>query len=237
MSPSDLKELLIHLGVSIPLLVIIIFVAMYVYQPLRVIVSDLFRLFGWLGKFVRRNCLKHEIEGSLNSIANKLNKEVSDEFLPNCHLKWVTPRNQKAVLENGKAVVCVSFDKRGHDINFYNVAYSFIQVSLLPNTKAFLKAYTRKAIDLLMTKLVLKYIRRSVLRIFNENFVKVETDCKDVYLRLEESENKGLFRSLLLRELKFFGEAVKLGIDAVTEESATKSIPVKVHEIYQKIED
>lgn len=157
---------------------------------------------------MRRNCLKHEIEGSLNSIANKLNKEVSDEFLPNCDLKWVTPRNQKAVLENGKAVVCVSFDKRGHDINFYNVAYSFIQLGLLPNTKAFLKAYTRKAIDLLMTKLVLKYIRRSVLRIFNENFVKVETNCKDVYLRLEESENKGLFRSLLLRELKFFGEAV-----------------------------
>jgi len=212
MNLDDIQKLLTWLGISgftLFILVIGLFLVMYIYQPLRVMLSDLFRLIGWLGKFIRRNCLKHEIEGSLNSITKILNKEVSDGFMPICDLKWVTPRNQKAVLESGKAVVCVSFDKRDHDKNFYNVVYSFIQAGLLPDTKRFLKMTTRDALELLMTKLVLKDIRRSVLRIFNDNFVKVEEDCKDVYHRLEESEDKGLFRSLLLQELGFFGEAVR----------------------------
>ena len=176
------------------------------YSEIKFFASDVFRFFGFFGKWFRKVSVASELEGTLNGVIDDFNKSFSNPVLPNCRIQWVTPENQSSILRDGEAIVCLSFDRKDHDLNFFNATYRFVQTGLIAKTKPFFKKATVGAIDLLSTKIILKQYRRDVLRTFNQRFTEVEEETKNAFYKLEETDLNGLYSNLLIPELHHLGE-------------------------------
>jgi len=207
--PQQLTMELIAAFCGIAVISVIAGVLLVVLYPnTKIIIADILRLLGFLGKCVRKKSVEHEIEGTINSFIKYFMSDLSIPLLPECEVQWVTQDNVENVIQEGKAIICVSFSKGNHELNYYNATYAFMQTGLLRNAKPFIKKTTGKAIDLLMTKISLMHSNRKSLRIFNEKFREEGPDCKEIFYKLEETEERGLFRRILLHEYYFFGEII-----------------------------
>lgn len=179
-----------------------------VYPKLKILISDILKFFGFVGKWVRKKQIETDLEGAINSFTGDFAKHSSISLFPECRVQWVTENSPESIIENGKAIVRVSFSKDNHDLNYYNAAYSYMQTGLLSKTKPFIRKSLGKAIDLFMTKNMLEKSKRSALRIFNDKFRDEEQVCKETFYKLEETEFSGLFRRIFLQEYYFFGESL-----------------------------
>lgn len=184
----------------------ILYISLKYYSKIKLVVSDFLRLIGFIGKWARKKSIESELEGTLNGVINDLNRNFSNPILPSCKIEWVTKENQKNIICEDSAIICLSFDKRDHDLNFYNATFNFIQTGLCAKAKPFIKTSTKKAIDLVSTKLILKRYRRNILSTFNAKFSEIEQETKDIFHRLDETEKDGLFSNLLLPEVHHLGE-------------------------------
>lgn len=200
--------IVIYISITIVFVISAVGFTLKHYSTVKLIVSDFLSWFGWLGKWIRKERVSSEVEGTLNGVINDFNKNFSLPLLPNCKIQWVTSENQQSVLKENQAIVCLSFDKKDHDLNFYNATYNFIQTALVAKAKPFIRRTTVKAIDLLTTKIILRQYRREILRTFNSKFRDLEQDVKNIFHRLEETDQNGLFSTLLLPEIYHLGETL-----------------------------
>lgn len=202
----DLKAILISVFGFGTVTVFIIIYTLRHYSQIKIFFGDFLKVIGFLGKWFRKASVSSELEGTLNGVVNDFNKNFQSPILPNCKIQWVTTENIQNTLVENQAIICLSFDKRDHDLNFYNATYNFIQTAMVSKAKPFIKAPTRKALDLLSTKIILKLYRREVLRTFNAKFSEVEPEAKEIFHRLEETDTNGLFANFLLPEFQHLGE-------------------------------
>jgi ribosomal protein S1 len=206
---EGITKFLVFFGITVSSLVVAAILVLLLYDKAKVVFSDLLRLFGGISKFVRKKSLETEIEGTINLFAKDFNSEMTTPFLPVCDVQWVTGGNQQSIIQPGKAIIRLSFSRDDHDLNFYNATFSFVRTALLHRTKPFLNEMTSRAIDLLATKILLRQGRRSGgLVVFNNKFREESQGCKDIYFRMEETDEKGLFRRILLQEYFFLGESL-----------------------------
>jgi ribosomal protein S1 len=222
-------------GGTLLIAVIIVLFLLGQFPNLKLLVSAVLTFFGGAGKWVRRRALETEIEGAVNSFSKSFNRNYSFDLLPECDVQWVTARNQENVLKPGKAIVKLSFSRDDHDLNFYNAAQAFVETGLLPDTRPFLVRATAKAIDLLMVKILILQGRRQALRIFNSKFAEQEPDAQSVYAKLAETDEKGLFRQLLLPELHLFGQAVSQKTPSAEISAETESFVDWFHELATRL--
>jgi len=190
------------------------------YPQARVIFADIISSIGFLSKWIRKTSVGNELEGAINVFIKDFNSQSADAILLDCKIEWINKDEEVSQLEVGKAIVRISFSK-DHDINFYNAAYAYTKTGLLARTKGYLKKPTAKAIDLLMTHTILSRSHRRALVVFNNEYREIEPECKETYQKLSETEEKGLFGKILLKELHFFGEI--LGEAAPKEEYEVES--------------
>ncbi len=177
------------------------------YPNLKLIIGDLARLFGFAAKWIRKTSLASELEGSLNSFVKQYNSEFISPFLPECDIQWITDTNQKTLIEPGKVIVKLSFEQ-DHDLNHYNAASLYVRAGLLPRAKPFLGNLISRALDLVVVSDLLRKARRSALTIFNDKFNEEPPDCREVFYRVEDIDEKGFFRRILLQEYQLFGEVI-----------------------------
>jgi ribosomal protein S1 len=204
---GTIKAIAIYFG--LPVFFILLGMFLFTQYPkIKTIISDILRFFGFLGKWVRKKSVETEIEGTINSFSKHFVSDTSIPLLPECAVQWVTEKNLESVMQEGKAIIRLSFSTDNHDLNYFNAAYAFMQTALLNKTKPFIKKTTNRAIDLLMTKILLARSNRSALHTFNNNFIEEAQECKDVFFKVEETEETGLFRKILLPEYYFFGESL-----------------------------
>ena len=99
-----------------------IWLAISKWRSIRLFLSDLLRLFGFLGKFVRRKSVEDKYEGIINSAVKSYNSNFEDTILPKCEINWINEETQDSYFdaEGNKAIVCLRFDKRNQDLNFHN---------------------------------------------------------------------------------------------------------------------
>ena len=190
---------------SLLICVVLILLALWLYPQARLFVGDMSRVIGRFSKWVRRKSLEAEIEGSINSFAKNFNSEFSDQIFPDCTVKWVNSDTAVSCLEPGKAIVRLSFGE-DHDLNLFNAGRIFIEVSLLSKTKPFLKDFAGKALDHFMLKSLLHGAHRRALNIFNARFRELEEPVKDRFLQYEETDQRGLFKRILLQEYQLAGD-------------------------------
>jgi ribosomal protein S1 len=194
-------------GVAFTIL-IVIWVFADTIAKLAIIKSEILKFFGWAGKGVRKLSVEQEYQGTINSIIQDYNKNFENPILPNCKIEWVTAENQRNILKENEAIICLSFDKKDHNLNFYNATLNFVQTALIAKAKDYLNKPTSKAIDLLTTHIILRNNRKEVLTTFRKKMNEFDNETKKEFETLTPTNDKGLFLHLLLPEFHFYGELI-----------------------------
>src|SRR5271157_81720 len=206
------------LGVSV--VAVLIAFALLIYSPARLLLSDILRAVGFLGRWARRASVATEMEAGINGFTRSFNKDIDAALLPECSVTWVTGENHAQTITPGSVVVRVSFGA-DHDSNFYNATATFVRHSLLPRAKAHLTSATAAAIDLILVRNILRYVKRSALRFFNERFNTETETTRTVYYKLESIDDGGLLNRVLIPEYHYYGET--LGDRAPRPEGAAEA--------------
>lgn len=206
---NKLVELiLIYIPFSVLLVLAGIFLGGEVWAKGKIVLGDILKFFGWAGISVRKLSVKSEYEGTINSIIQDYNKNFENPILPNCKIEWVTPENQQYILKEGEAIICLSFDKKDHNLNFYNATLNFVQTGLIAKAKDYLNKYSSQAIDLLTTHIILRNNRKEVLTTFRKKLNEFHDETKKEFETLAPTNDKGLFLNILLPEFHFYGELI-----------------------------
>lgn len=174
----------------------------------KIVLGDILTFFGWAGKGIRKFGVKSEYEGVINSIIKDYNNGFENPVLPNCKIEWVTCENQSNVLRENEAIICLSFDKKDHNLNFYNATLNFVQTALITKVKDYLEKPSSKAIDLLTTHIILRNNRKEVLTTFRKKFNEFDETTKKEFDILVPTNDRGLFLNILLPEFHFYGELI-----------------------------
>ncbi len=202
------KMVLIYLPLSVILILGLLYVIGETWSKAKIIFSDIFSFFGWAGKGARKLVVKSEYEGVINGIIKDYNKNFETPVLPSCRLEWVDVSKEQNTLTENEAIICLSYNKRDHNLNFFNATLRFVSTALIPKAKAYLASYSRIAIDLLTTHIILRNNRKEVLTIFNQKFSDFDIEIKKEFESIAPTNDKGLFLNLLLPEFHFYGEII-----------------------------
>jgi small subunit ribosomal protein S1 len=196
----------------IPLSVVLFFAGVYlggeIWAKGKIVLGDILNFFGWAGKSIRKLSIKSEYEGTINSIIQDYNKNFESPILPSCTIEWVTPENQQNILRENEAIICLSFDKKDHNLNFYNATLNFVQTGLIAKAKDYLTKSSSEAIDLLTTHIILRNNRKEVLTTFRKKLNDFDEETKNEFETLAPTNDKGLFLNILLPEFHFYGELI-----------------------------
>jgi len=206
---NELMKMILVFGVT-PLLIAFGWVYLFgeVWQKGKIVLSDIAAFFGWAGKGIRKYSVEQEYQGTINSIIQDYNKNFDNPILPNCKIEWVTAENKQNVLKENEAIICLSFDKKDHNLNFYNATLNFVQTALIAKAKDYLAKPSSRAIDLLTTHIILRNNRKEVLTTFRKKLNEFDDDTKQEFESLVPTNDKGLFLNILLPEFHFYGELI-----------------------------
>ena len=152
-----IKIILLYLVTPVAIAFGWIYLSGEIWAKGKIVLGDIFRLIGWTHKSVRKLSVKSEYEGTVNSIIQDYNKNFENPILPSCKIEWVDDNNINNVLRENEAIICLSFDKKDHNLNFYNAILNFVQIALIAKAKDYLKKSSSEAIDLLTTHIILQY--------------------------------------------------------------------------------
>lgn len=202
------EGILTYIGLPFLLFFAGVYLGGEVWAKGKVVLGDILKFFGWAGKSVRKLSVKNEYEGTINSIIQNYNKNFESPILPNCKIEWVTPENQQNILKENEAIICLSFNEKDHNLNFYNATLNFVQTGLIAKAKDYLNKSSSKAIDLLTTHIILRNNRREVLNTFRNKLNEFDVETVNEFYTLVPTNDKGLFLNLLLPEFHFYGELI-----------------------------
>lgn len=202
------ETILIYIPLSLLLILAGIFLGGEVWAKGKIVLGDILKFFGWAGKSVRKLCVKSEYEGTINSIIQDYNKNFESPILHSCKIEWVTSGNQQNILKENEAIICLSFDKRDHNLNFYNAILNFVQTSVIAKAKDYLAKHSSKAIDLLTTHIILRNNRKEVLTTFRKKLLEFDDATKREFEELAPTNDRGLFLHILLPEFHYYGELI-----------------------------
>jgi ribosomal protein S1 len=202
------ETILIYIPISILLVLAGIYLGGEVWAKGKVVLSDILKFFGWAGRSIRKLSVKSEYEGTINAIIQDYNKNFETPILPNCKIEWVTPENQANILRENEAIICLSFDKKDHNLNFYNATLHYVQTALIAKAKDYLAKSSSMAIDLLTTHIILRNNRKEVLTTFRKKLNEFDEVTNLEFESLAPTNDRGLFLNILLPEFHFYGELI-----------------------------
>lgn len=203
-----LKYLIPFIGGAAFSTLIIIWVLADTIAKLAIIKSEILKVFGWTGKGVRKYSVEQEYQGTINSIIQDYNQNFEFPILPKCKIEWVTAENQQNILKEGEAIICLSFDKKDHNINFFNATLNFVQTALIAKVKDYLNKPSSAAIDLLTTHIIIRNNRKEVLTTFRKKLNEFDDETRKEFEALVPTNDRGLFLNILLPEFHFYGELI-----------------------------
>jgi ribosomal protein S1 len=206
---NELLKMILIYGVT-PLLIAFGYIYLFgeVWSKGKIVLADIVAFFGWAGKGIRKYSVEQEYQGTINSIIQDYNKNFENPILPNCKIQWVTAENQQNILNKNEAIICLSFNKKDHNLNFYNATLNFVQTGLIAKAKDYLNKPSSKAIDLLTTHIILRNNRKEVLTTFRKKMNEFDDEIKKEFETLAPTNDRGLFLNLLLPEFHFYGELI-----------------------------
>lgn len=181
---------------------ITIYAMLKYYNNIRNILCDLTsicaRIFGWF----KSTSTKLSIETNGAYSINELNRIVPELNLPDLSIEWVkSDEHGRVVLEPGKAIVLLKYD-RDNTQNIINTTASYVQQTLLLNTKPFLDDGIRKALDFAVIRSFLNNTKQKdyvVTKYVDSCREDIDT-YGDSFEKVTRVEDEGLLTRLLLRE-------------------------------------
>lgn len=206
---------------------LLLFVIFY-YEKLGVILSDLYRLLGWTGKYFQKKFVASDIQSRLNIAAKKLNKQTIGLMPYSLEIKWVKPAevDREAFVRENKAILRMQFYVN-QEKNLVNVVHEFVAKAHLREPKAYLPQTLSRAVDLKLTATYLMECRRrEALAYFVENILKPELQASPLlqppYEKMEQLDEFGYFTRVLLFEYLQFAYEIfpnKVGMLEILRET------------------
>ncbi len=191
------------------------------YPKIRLICSDIFRVFCFFAKWIKKANIESEFTGIIEILSKDFNKEIRENFLPKCKVKWVNKKNVDNYLNNkGDAIICINFTKN-RDMNIFNALNNYVKISVLSTAKPFMEPYVNKAINYVTLRALLLKSNRKSLSIFNKYYTDEIDEVQDEFQKINSLYEIGYFKRILLPELSDWGERVSIEIpsDELKKES------------------
>lgn len=212
---------------------IAIYAMLKYYNNIRNILCDLTstcaRIFGWF----KSTSTKLSIESNGTYSINELNRIVPELNLPDLSIEWVkSDEHGRVILEPGKAIVLLKYD-RDNTQNIINTTASYVQQTLLLNTKPFLDDGIKKALDFAVIRSFLNNTKQKdyvVTKYVDSCREDIDT-YGDSFEKVTRVEDEGLLTRLLLREYAVLGNKLAGHTRNAEITTETKSFLDFVHNI------
>jgi small subunit ribosomal protein S1 len=187
----------------------ILFVVYVLLNPdkTQIIASWLWYPVGYIFQFGKRKYIQNNIEGHCSKSLKKITKELPDIDIPNLSIKWIKENDFQTLFEEGKAIVKLKFST-DETQNIIKATTIYVRDAFLKHSKPYMHKSLKKSIDFSITKKILlnitKNTRNIVSQYIDENRAELE-EIRDQCSQIEEIDDNGLFTTILIRELDFYG--------------------------------
>jgi len=190
-------------------------------------VARILDLFSWVGASYRRRAIKSDIQSSVNSFSQSVDKEVPNTMPYNMKLKFVSEMDRAELLRDKSLVLVRIRDRRHDDKNFVHAMLIFCPVGLLPASRPYFDNSLSDAIDFTITRKFLNNIQyQSALSYLDKQVIGPEVaekpELDKVCIILDRFDEQGLFTKVVLRELRDFGTKVRSRYPTEAHKNETK---------------
>lgn len=188
----------------------ILFIVLAIFNPdkLQIIAGWLWHLIGYISSTGKRKAIKYSIEGNCTNSLRKISKEIPDIEVPSLSVNWVKEDDFQTYLKEGKAIVKLRFSNNKTE-NIIKATTVYVRDAFLKHSKPYMSENLKKSIDFSVTKKILlnttKNTRNIVSQYIDENIEDLNT-IKERCSQIEEIDDNGLFTTILIRELDFYGK-------------------------------
>lgn len=198
-------------GVTVVVIPLIVFMWVRYPNNLEVIVSQVARVFSFLGDHVKRSQIKHVLQGKLNKEIVELEREVEGAAPNGISIEWIGKDANRESFLQGDTVVCrMSYDRNPH-INFLNAALLYVRSGLVPEARNYMDTSIRQATDCAAVDLILaKAGNRGAQRVFKDEILpgqlRDKIEMRIAYADFTNMEQvAGTFSRIFLPELVAYG--------------------------------
>jgi len=154
--------------------------------------------------FARRVRAASYIQKEGEKFRAALNRDVEGLVDAPLKIEWVKGETQERFLEHGQCVVRIK-DHGARHRNLTAATLLYVRGAVLPQARSYLGPDLSSAVDLTLTKKLLKPHRDALLH-FVQNVespqVRREPEVRDFSMQLEEMEDRGFMTRMFLREAK-----------------------------------
>jgi|GEM_PF-1502760 len=184
--------------------------------------AKLLRLLSFIGINFKRQLVKHEIQGAINSYVKTLSDHADIDAV-GAKIKWAGRDGDDEVRWDNDKVVLVMRDKGQQQRNYVHAAYLFTSTTLLKNVKKHLSKRQGQSLDLYTTGKIIEEHDQAAFDYFvTDIFEPLLQDEKinDMVEAFRDIDTSGYYTNVLLRELSYLGHKVIFSRDrtAVYEE-------------------
>jgi len=195
------------------LLASIVILFIIFYDNLERAIARIYGLFYWAGARWRREAVKRDIQSSVNSFSQSMDKEASNIMPYNMKLKFVTEVDRAELRRDENLVLVRIRDRRHDDKNLVHAMLTFCPAGVLPASRPYLDDSMGDAIDFTVTRKFLNSLRyQGALNYLCKEVIEpqiAETPELDKLCRIfDRLDEQGLFTKVVLRELRDFGAKV-----------------------------
>ena len=159
---------------------------------------------GQVLNFTRRAAVKTRIEADLASAAKIINQDLEGAIPSGAKVKWVQPGQVEATLKDGKAIICLSYD-RNERRKEVAATYAFVKTALLNRSRSYIDPGILDSVHLTVTNTALAKRDRKAQDLFIEEILNPlilgDKDLWSLCKSLEGLEDRGLLHQVLVREL------------------------------------
>lgn len=186
---------------------LVLYAVIKYYNNVRAFINDVLSLLASTIGWFKTTSTKMDIETNGAKSIERLNRIVPELGLPELSIEWVkTDENGQVVLEPGKAIVLLKYNKDNTQ-NIVNATAAYVHKTLLFNSKAYMDKGIHTAIDFTVIREFLnKTAQRSyVVTQFVESCSNDIELYSDAFQKVNKVEDEGLLTRVLLREYAVWG--------------------------------
>jgi hypothetical protein len=170
------------------------------------------RLFAGISERAEKSAVSKEIQGRINDVSKKFNKESDGSIPYGLKIEWVKEKARDAFVKDNEVVIRMRNHKNKAE-NFTYATLAYLSVGCLPNARPYIDDDILTSIDFtLAKKIFIKEHQENSLHFFNEEIFKNKTKqnppIKEYSNTMSKLDNVGLFTRLLLKEFLMMGDNI-----------------------------
>ncbi|NSW84486.1 MAG: hypothetical protein HPY90_14785 [Syntrophothermus sp.] len=94
-------------------------------------IADACWLIGSMWHFFRRKAVRLKLESSLEEVGKEINRRVPGSVPPVAKIRWVPPDQVRSIIEDGKIVLFLTFDKKDEVFKEAVATYHYVKAGFL----------------------------------------------------------------------------------------------------------